>query len=105
MLSQPQGHSAAERIVPIEKNKKTKNNDIGNLTQDLPACSIALQPTTPPCAPPVYPDVGKFLRVPTYRALQSRKTYISTNIFIERLIVPNQFKQFLALRELNLSSE
>jgi hypothetical protein len=34
-LSRPQGHSAAGRIMSIEKS-----SDIGNRTSDLPACSI-----------------------------------------------------------------
>ena len=42
-LSQPQGHSAAGRIM------STKNSiDIGEWTRDLPACSGVPQPTAPP---------------------------------------------------------
>ena len=44
-LSQPQGHSAAGRIMSM------KNSDIiGNRTRDLPACSAVPQPTAPPRA-------------------------------------------------------
>ena len=46
-LSQPQGHSAAGRIMSMEKS----NNTIGNQTRDLPACSAVPQPTAPPRAP------------------------------------------------------
>ena len=35
MLSQPQGHSAARRIMSM----KNSNETIGNRTRDLPACS------------------------------------------------------------------
>jgi hypothetical protein len=41
-LSWPQGHSAAGRITSIEKS----NDFIRNRTRNLPACSIAPQPTT-----------------------------------------------------------
>ena len=44
-LSQPQGHSAAGRIMSM----KNSNDTIGNRTRDLPACSAVLQPTAPPC--------------------------------------------------------
>jgi hypothetical protein len=40
-MSRPQGHGAAGRIRSIEK----PNDLIGNLTRDLPACSIVPQPT------------------------------------------------------------
>jgi hypothetical protein len=46
-LSQPQGHSLPGRIRSIEKS----NGLIGNLTCDLPSCSIVPQPTTLPRAP------------------------------------------------------
>jgi hypothetical protein len=46
-LSQPQGHSAAERIWSIEKS----NDLIGNRNHDLSACRIVPQPSTLPCAP------------------------------------------------------
>jgi len=46
-LSQPQGHSAAGRIMPMKKY----NDTIGNRTRDLPACSAVPQPTAPPRAP------------------------------------------------------
>jgi len=41
-LSQPQGHSAAGRIM----SKKNSNDTIGNRTHDLPACRVVSQPTT-----------------------------------------------------------
>jgi hypothetical protein len=40
-LSQPQGHSAAERIM------STKNSNV-NRPRDLPTCSAVLQPTALP---------------------------------------------------------
>ena len=46
-LSEPQGHSAAGRIV----SKKNFGDTIGNRTRDLLACSAVLQPTAPPRAP------------------------------------------------------
>jgi len=42
-LSQPQGHSAAGRIM----SKKNSNDIIGNKTRDLPACSAVSQLTAP----------------------------------------------------------
>ena len=45
-LSQPQGHSAAGRIMPM----KNSNDTIGNRTRDHPACSAVPQPTMPPYA-------------------------------------------------------
>jgi len=44
MMSQPQGHSAAKRIMAI----KNSNDTIGNRTRDLPACSTVPQPTALP---------------------------------------------------------
>ena len=46
-LSQPQGHSAAGRIMSMKNSSDT----IGNRTRDLPACSAVPQPTTPPRTP------------------------------------------------------
>ena len=43
-LSQPQGHSAAGRIMSM----KNSNDTVGNRTRDLPACSAVHQPTAPP---------------------------------------------------------
>jgi hypothetical protein len=43
-LSQPQGHTAAGRIMSI----KNTNETIGNRTHDLPACSAVPQPRAPP---------------------------------------------------------
>jgi len=45
-LSQPQGHSAAGRIMSM----KNSNDTIGNRTRDLPGCSSVPQPTAPPRA-------------------------------------------------------
>ena len=50
-LNQPQGHSAAGRIMSM---KKKSSETIGNRTRDLPACRAVPQPTAPPCAP--YPS-------------------------------------------------
>jgi hypothetical protein len=49
-LSQPQGHSATERIMSM----KDSNDTIGNRTRDLPAGSAVPQPTAPPWPPKVY---------------------------------------------------
>ena len=46
-LSQPQGHSAAGRIMSM----KNSNDTIGNRTGDLPTCSAVFQPTVPPRTP------------------------------------------------------
>jgi hypothetical protein len=46
-LSQPQGHSAAGRIISMKNSIDT----IGNRTRDLPTCSAVPQPTAPPRAP------------------------------------------------------
>jgi len=46
-LSQPQGHSAAGRIMSM----KNSNDTIGNRTRDLPTCSVVPQPTALPRAP------------------------------------------------------
>ena len=46
-LSQPQGHSAAGRIMSI----KNSNDTVGNRTRDLPTCGAVPQPTAPPRAP------------------------------------------------------
>ena len=48
-LSQPQGHSAASRIVSMKNSSDT----IGNRNRDLPACSVVPQSTAPP-RDPVY---------------------------------------------------
>jgi len=40
-LSQPQGHSAAGRIMSMKKSSDT----IGNQTRNLPTCSAVPQPT------------------------------------------------------------
>jgi len=44
-LSEPQCHSAAERITSM----KNSSDKIGNKTRDLPACSAVPQLTAPPC--------------------------------------------------------
>ena len=43
-LNQPQGHSAARRIMAM----KNSNDTIRNQTRDLPTCSIEPQLTAPP---------------------------------------------------------
>ena len=45
-MPQPQGHSAAGRIMSI----KNFNDTIGNRTRDLPACTAVPQPTALPRA-------------------------------------------------------
>jgi len=49
-LSQPQGHSAAGRIMSM----KNSNDTIGNRTRDFLACSAIPQPTAPSCSPSKY---------------------------------------------------
>jgi hypothetical protein len=46
-LSQPQGHSAAGRIMSM----KNSSYNIGNRTRDLPTCSVVPEPTALPRAP------------------------------------------------------
>ena len=46
-LSQPQGHNAAGRIMLMENS----NDNIGNRTRNLHACSAVPQSTAPPRAP------------------------------------------------------
>jgi hypothetical protein len=46
-LSQPQGHSAAGRIMSMKNSSDT----IGNRYPDLPACRAVPQPTAPPRTP------------------------------------------------------
>jgi len=46
-LSRPQGHGVAGRIMLM----KNSNDTVGNLTRELPDCSVVSQPTVPPCAP------------------------------------------------------
>ena len=46
-LRQPQGHSAAERIMSMQNS----NDTIENRTRDLPACSAVPQPTAPRHSP------------------------------------------------------
>ena len=47
MLSQPQGNSAAGRIMSM----KNSNDTIGNRARDLPTCNAVPQQTAPPRAP------------------------------------------------------
>jgi len=49
-LSQPQGHSAAGRIMSM----KNSNYTIRNWTHDLPVCSAVPQPTATPCTPATF---------------------------------------------------
>jgi hypothetical protein len=53
-LSQPEGRSAAGRIMSMKNSSDT----IGNLTRYLPACSIVPQPTAPPAACPIERMLG-----------------------------------------------
>jgi len=46
MLSQPQGYSAAGKIMSMKKS----NDTTGNRTRDLPACSAVPHPTASPRA-------------------------------------------------------
>jgi hypothetical protein len=67
-LSQPQGHSAAGRIMSM----KNSNDTIGNRTRDLPACSAVPQPTALPRAPISCISVDMFhspLNLPLWNAL------------------------------------
>ena len=50
ILSRPQGHSAAGRIMSM----KNSNATIGNRTRDLPTCSAVPQSTALPRAPVIY---------------------------------------------------
>ena len=58
-LSQPQGHSAAGRIVSM----RNSNDTIGNRTRDLSACSVVPQPTAPPRAPTVQSGARNDIRM------------------------------------------
>jgi len=61
---QPQGHSAAGRIVSM----KNFSYIIGNRTRDLRACSAVPQPTAPPRAsPPTSPKSYVYLPFKTVR--------------------------------------
>ena len=54
-LNQPQGHSAAGRIMSMKNSSVT----IGNLTRDLPTCSVVPQPTALPRSPDILYDINK----------------------------------------------
>jgi hypothetical protein len=56
-LSQPQGESAAGRIMSM----KNSNKIIGNQTRDLPAFSAVPQPTAPPPSPSKYGSAYKII--------------------------------------------
>ena len=58
-LSQPQGHSAAGRIMSMKNSSGT----IRNRTRDLPACSAVLQPTEPLRAPKDHEYIHENLRI------------------------------------------
>jgi hypothetical protein len=47
-MIQPQGHSAAGKIMSM----KNSNNTIANRTREVPACNAVPQPTVPPAACP-----------------------------------------------------
>ena len=64
-LSQPQGHSAAGRIMSM----KNFNDTLGNRTRDFRACSAVPQPTAPPRTPQMIGTnfkSGLFERIPLY---------------------------------------
>jgi len=61
-LSQPQGHSAAGRIMSM----KNSGNTIGNRTRDLPTCSAVPQPTALPRTPTYWVTLLFFLSVIRY---------------------------------------
>jgi len=56
-LSQPQGHSAAGRIMSM----KNSNDTIGNRTRDLPACSAVSQPNSATACSPAL--LGRFQKL------------------------------------------
>jgi hypothetical protein len=60
-LSQPQGHSAAGRIISMKHSSDT----IGNRNRDLPACSTVPQPNAPPRTPNTVITVYIFHVLPT----------------------------------------
>jgi hypothetical protein len=64
-LSQPQGHSAAGRIVSMKNSSDT----IRNRTRDLPTCSAVPQPTALPRAPITAILPFKFIRVRSFSSL------------------------------------
>ena len=68
-LSQPQGHSAAGRIISM----KNSNDTIGNRTRDLPACSAVLQPTAPPRAPSTYSSSSNLRLAPLLKGIFEKK--------------------------------
>jgi hypothetical protein len=70
-LNQPEGHSAAGRIMSM----KNSNDTIGNRTHELPACSAVPQPTVPPRAPSLYSKESK-LRNTLGRMVLERTPYI-----------------------------
>ena len=76
-LSQPQGHSAAGRIMSMKKSSDT----IGNRTHNLPARSAVPQPTEPPRAPLrlIYTDIIKhaYIRCRTFTDNDARKIWSS----------------------------
>jgi hypothetical protein len=55
--SQPQGHSAAGRIISMKNFRGT----IGNRTRDLQGCSAMPQPTAPPRGPQDASPFRKYL--------------------------------------------
>jgi len=71
ILSQPQDHSAAGRIMSM----KNSNDTIGNHTRDLPARSAVPQPIAPPRAPSLSytPSIfhSSFLQMPWTKATLS----------------------------------
>jgi hypothetical protein len=67
MLSQPQSHSAATRIMSTKNSNDTTRNRI----RDFPDCSTVPQPTVPPHAPANTTACAKFMRYGRYKNVQT----------------------------------
>ena len=90
-LSQPQGHSAAGRILSM----KNSNDTIGNRTRDLPACRAVPQPTAPPRAPRnSYTQVLMSGRSQWPRGLRRGPT--ATRLLVLRVRIPPGVRPFVA---------
>ena len=68
VLSQPQSHTAAGRIMSMKNFIDT----IGNRTRDLPACRAMPQPTAPPAACPTQ----SFGELKTFTVVRERASFI-----------------------------
>ena len=67
-LRQPQGHSAAGRIM----STKNSSDTIGNRTRNLKACSAVPQPTAPPRAPNFSHNILNFIISGPYDGIQRK---------------------------------